>query len=65
METQKTNKLKKYLFPGLIYHIADIFILSMRSKGFIFKFIRCTRSKGTVKVKQDKNKNYAIEVDNC
>jgi hypothetical protein len=62
METQKTNKLKKHLFPGLIFILLIFSSSACAQKVAFLKSSVVPAAEGTVKVKQDKNKNYAIEV---
>jgi hypothetical protein len=63
MKLQKTSRLRKYLFPGLIIIWLIFLSTACDQKISFLNSSVVPAAKGTVKVKQDKNKNYAIEVD--
>ncbi len=62
METQKINKLKKCLFPGALIILLIFSITACTQKIDFLNSSVVPAAKGAVNVKQDKNKNYAIEV---
>jgi hypothetical protein len=61
MNTQKTNKIKKCTFPGVIILLLLTITACTQKTDFLNSSV-VPAAKGTVNVKQDNNKNYAIEV---
>ncbi len=57
-----TQKIRKCLFPGVISLVLILSSASCTQKNDFLNSSVVPAAIGTVKVKQDKNKNYAIEV---
>lgn len=63
MKTQKTKRLTKNIFLGILLASVIFMFTSCEKK---LKFLNSSvvpAAKGTVKVKQDNNKNYVIKVE--
>ncbi len=62
MKTQKINKLSKSIFLGILATSAIFIFTSCEKKVKFLNSSVVPAAKGTVKVKQDNNKNYVVRV---
>jgi hypothetical protein len=63
MRTQKINKIKNAIFYGMLVAMMMTFSTACAQKVKFLNSSVVPAAKGTVKVKQDKNKNYTIKVE--